>query len=86
MILTYLQDPGHGWVGCPMPLAQDLGFLPKVSRYSFVDAARDILWLEEDCDAGLLMRALADSPVRYRIREEHCPSDAYVRGLPRWEA
>lgn len=85
MELTYLQDPGHGWVGCPLPLARQFGILPKVSRYSFLDNERDLVWLEEDCDAGLLMRALADSSTRYSIKEIHTPANAYVRRLPRWE-
>lgn len=82
MQLTYLQDPGHGWIACPLSLVHDLGIADKVSRYSYLD--RDILWLEEDCDAGLLIDALRAAGIPYTLVAQHVPIDAYVRALPRW--
>lgn len=84
MQLTYLQDPGHGWIACPLPLAHDLGIADKVSRYSYLEG--DTLWLEEDCDAGLLIDALRAAGTPYTLVAEHVPTDAHVRALPRWRA
>lgn len=84
MQLTYLQDPGHGWIACPLALAHDLGIADKVSRYSYLDG--QTLWLEEDCDAGLLIDALRAAGTVFRIREQHLNHDAHVRALPRWRA
>lgn len=82
MQLTYLQDPGHGWIACPLPLAHDLGITDKVSRYSYLD--RDILWLEEDCDAALLVDALRARGEPISFVEIFIKHDAHIRALPRW--
>jgi hypothetical protein len=84
MQLTYLQDPGHGWIACPLPLAHDLGIAAQVSRYSYLDG--DTLWLEEDCDAALLVDALRARGEPVSFREIHVNHDAYVRAMPRWRA
>jgi hypothetical protein len=82
MQLTYLQDPGHGWLIAPAALVRQLGCTP--SRYSFIDHAADLAYLEEDCDAGAFMHALRASGVQPVIHEVHTNHDAKCRALPRW--
>jgi hypothetical protein len=82
MQLTYLQDPGHGWIACPLSLAHDLRIAERVSPYSYVESST--LWLEEDCDASLLIEALERSGTPFTLRHVHVNRDAYVRNLPRW--
>lgn len=58
-------DPGHGWLRVPLQLCEGL----DISGYSYVDTAKGVAWLEEDCDAPLFLRAygVADAsaiPVR----------------------
>jgi hypothetical protein len=82
MRITYLQDPGHGWLIVPAALVRSLGVHP--SDYSYHDRASDMAYLEEDCDAAAFMHALKDSGVEPQIVEHHTDDDAYCRRLPRW--
>jgi hypothetical protein len=53
-----------------------------VSPFSYFEA--NTLWLEEDCDASLLIEALERSGTPFTLRHVHVNTDAYVRNLPRW--
>ena len=59
---TFWADPGHGWLAVPAAEIKALGIKP--SGYSY--RAGGFVYLEEDCDLGLFMRAkgidLADGP------------------------
>jgi len=84
LAVTYLTDPGHGWMACARGLATDLAFIDRVSPYSFYERETDTLWLEEDCDAGLLINALRERGIRFELRAQHIDGDAWVRSLPHW--
>jgi hypothetical protein len=85
MELAYIQDPGHGWIACSASLVRDLGIAHQISRYSYLDRPSGTAYLEEDCDAGLLIDALRAAGIQYSIREVHCNSDAKLRRLPAFE-
>lgn len=59
---TFWADPGHGWLQVPAVEILALGIKP--SAYSYRSGG--YVYLEEDCDLGLFMRAkgvdLADGP------------------------
>ena len=59
MKLTYYQDPGHGWVKVPRKLLTELGVADKVSSFSYQRG--DFVYLEEDCDADLVLRLIPDA-------------------------
>ena len=82
MRITYLQDPGHGWLIVPAALVRSLGCRP--SDYSYYDRVSDTAYLEEDCDADEFMNALRCSGVEPQIISQHTNADAYCRTLPRW--
>jgi hypothetical protein len=82
MELIYLQDPGHGWLKVDRAIASDLGISEHITPYSYVEGPS--IWLEEDCDAGLLIKALKARGIAYTIKEKHVNGDAYVRSLPRY--
>ena len=82
--LTYLQDPGHGWIRCPITLAEQLGFAARVSPYSYHQTETGDIWLEEDCDAALLIEALRERGIAYRLHEIVINGDAVVRSFRRW--
>lgn len=82
MKLTYLQDPGHGWIVAPASLVRDLGCRP--SSYSYIDRASGFAYLEEDCDAGPFLDALRAAGIDYTIQEVHTRGEAKCRALPRW--
>lgn len=56
---VFEQDPGHGWLGVPLNELQGLAIDDQVSRYSYWEARTQTVWLEEDCDMGLFIRAMA---------------------------
>jgi len=73
----WIIDPGHGWLRVPLVSAEGL----SVSEYSYVDKRGGWLYLEEDCDAGLWLRA-------HKVSGDEFPMnilnvDAPVRNLPR---
>lgn len=49
----WVVDPGHGWLRVPIVSAEGLTF----SEYSYIDRGAGVLYLEEDCDAGIWLRA-----------------------------
>jgi hypothetical protein len=65
MILNFYSDAGHGWVGVKRDLINKLGIADKISGYSY--QKNDKVYLEEDCDAGLLLDALKAANIDYRI-------------------
>ena len=52
---TFYNDPGHGWLCVPVSEIAQLGIVNKISGYSYLN--KDKAYLEEDCDAGVFLRA-----------------------------
>jgi len=83
MQLYYIQDPGHGWLSSDMDTLERLGVAGKISSYSYRERAPSRrVWLEEDCDAGVLVEALRAAGELFTIREQHLNADAWIRNLP----
>lgn len=59
--LQWYSDPSHAWLKIRRRDADELGILGKVSHYSYQSKAGNTLYLEEDCDAPLVLDALRDS-------------------------
>lgn len=55
----YLQDPGHGWIEVPKAELIALGIADQITHYSYERAP--FAYLEEDCDAGLWLKARAEA-------------------------
>lgn len=79
---TYHQDPSHGWVEVTFAELERLGFADKVSRYSYL--GQGVVYLEEDCDAGLLIEAKKARGEAYHFIERHTNGDSFIRRLPRF--
>jgi hypothetical protein len=83
MQLYYIQDPGHGWISSDLDTLERLGIAGKISHCSYRERAPSRrVWLEEDCDAGILLDALRAAGEPFTIREEHLDADAWIRNLP----
>ena len=54
--LDVYSDPAHGWVKGPKLLIQALGLEIRISKYWSMKG--DSIFLEEDCDASLLLEQL----------------------------
>jgi hypothetical protein len=56
-----------------------LGVADKISSFSYVDDRN--VYAEEDCDAGIVLRALDEQGVAYYVVEAHVNGDSWVRNL-----
>ena len=67
----FISDPGHGWVKVPLSMLRELGIDEQISPFSYMRGAN--AYLEEDCDAGLFMRAYKQKfGVTPKFRERVC--------------
>lgn len=57
---TFWADPGHGWLAVPAAEIRELGIKP--SCFSYGVGGGGMIYLEEDCDLGLFMRAKGLTP------------------------
>lgn len=67
MRFRFISDPGHGWLEVPRALVVELSLLDKISGYSYQH--RDQVYLEEDCDAYLLIQRLREQRREYQLEE-----------------
>jgi hypothetical protein len=83
LALYFISDPGHGWLSTDADTLARLGIAGQISRYSYAERAPSRrVWLEEDCDAPRLLKALRAAGIPYTIREESLRADAWIRRLP----
>jgi hypothetical protein len=84
--LTFHSDPGHGWIEVPLLVLNQLNIHNKISGCSYMQ--HRTAYLEEDCDAGILMDALkAHSPdAEFKFIEKNTNEDSFIRNLPRYPA
>lgn len=67
MKFTIYSDPSHGWCKVNRDLLKKLGIADKISIYSY--QRKDAVYLEEDCDLGLLIEALKKAGKTFEYRE-----------------
>ena len=65
--LNFYSDPGHGWLKTTRAELKKYGIEDKISSYSYQRG--DNVYLEEDCDAGVYIKALKDSGFEVQFRE-----------------
>lgn len=56
MTFEFIEDSGHAWLKVPYQLLETLNLNHKISEFSFRN--KEWAWLEEDCDAPLLINTL----------------------------
>lgn len=84
MKLHFYNDPGHAWCKVDRALLADLGVLDKVSSYSYVRGSA--VYLEEDCDASLLIAALRARGIEPEFVEHYSDGDSPIRGYARFNS
>jgi hypothetical protein len=53
--LTFIEDPGHGWLQVPLTELDQLGIRSEITPYSYKNGR--FAYLEEDCDMGVYLDA-----------------------------
>lgn len=84
---TYVfhEDAGHGWLAVKRKELIDLGIIDKVSPCSYQNG--QTVYLEEDCDAPLFLRAMEAEGKKVDYRVSVCKQDyspiRYYQGFQR---
>lgn len=85
--LRWYTDPGHGWIRVSRKDCERLGILDQISSYSYQSKMGNTLYLEEDCDAQILLKALHESKEYlpcYSI-DKHVNQPTRIRSLDRYQ-
>lgn len=78
--LKFHSDPAHGWLEVSKSLAK-LHLREKYVQISFCSYMRgNLLYLEEDCDAPLLLEALKNDGIEVKF-DELQTDDSPIRGF-----
>lgn len=78
-------DAMHGWLAVDAGEVMAYEVEAKISRFSYHDAKRGVVFLEEDCDMPVFIRAVESAGDTVRIIEmlpEPAARDSFVRSLP----
>ena len=81
-ILCYT-DAGHGWFKVDRALLEKLGIDGDISTFSY--QRKNSVYLEEDCDAGRLFKALDDRKIAWTYKESHTDKTSKIRGYDRYK-
>lgn len=85
--LKWYTDPAHGWLRVSRKDCERLGILDQISSYSYESRYGHILYLEEDNDAQVLLKALEQSTQylpQYSI-DKHVNTASRIRSLHRYQ-
>lgn len=77
--LNMISDPGHGWLSVNVKDLIALGIEDKISSYSYLN--KTCAYLEEDCDAGIYLKAARDAGWNVSIKEKYQEKTA-IRSFP----
>ena len=85
MSYTFHSDCGHGWLEVPAREIRDLGIEGDISGYSYISTDGMTVYLEEDCDEGVFIKAVRNnSPSFDSSYIPHCvhhDGDCFIREL-----
>ena len=84
MILNFYTDPSHGWLEVDLDLLRQYGIKHEISEYSYMKG--DKAYLEEDLDAGTLIRELKMRGIEFKFNEIHTDRDAPIRNYKQFQA
>jgi hypothetical protein len=75
--IKFYNDPGHGWCKVKKSLLIKLNIADKISGYSY--ERNEYAYLEEDCDAALLINTLNDKGLSYKLLNMHTNKRSRIR-------
>lgn len=81
--LNFFEDPGHGWVKVKKELLSKLGIEKKISGCSYMRG--DFVYLEEDCDASLLVEKLKEAGYVIKTKSSISDKSSKIRNYDTYE-
>lgn len=82
MNITHYCDPGHGWMKVSKELLIKLGIEKQITAWSFERG--EYAYLEEDCDASLLLKTLDLNKIEWKIKTSHTNKRSRIRNYKRF--
>ena len=67
--LIFHTDPGHGWLEVPKSMLVDLDISSQISSCSYMNT--DYVYLEEDCDCTVFVKAAESNGYVLNVKEQH---------------
>lgn len=83
-ILTY-SDPSHAWAKVKVKELEKLNILKDISSFSYVSKCREYLFLEEDRDLSLYVKALEENKIPFKFKENVSNKQSRIRNYPRFK-
>jgi hypothetical protein len=84
LTLKYYTDPGHGWVAVKRHYLIGANIQDRVSAYSYQRG--DTVYLEEDCDAALLLDAMRAAGIVVNLVRKHTDRRHAIRSYDSYVA
>ena len=81
MSFKFFSDPGPGWLEVSKSLLKQLNVEHHISSFSYVNHSSDMVYLEEDCDAGIFIDAAKQAGIEVsfdEIFQESTPIRSYL--------
>jgi len=75
--LTFNEHPGHGYLMANGDLIKEAGIKSEISGYSYYNPKTNTYYLEEDCDASVLLNKLKDMNQAYNITMKYVDQSHY---------
>jgi len=75
--LQVFTDPSHGWIKISLKHLNQLNLIDKITLYSFINNKH--AYLEEDCDASLLIDTLKQNNIHFEFRYHHSNTSSKLR-------
>jgi hypothetical protein len=83
MKLKYYTDPGHGWIAIKRKVLNDLEVADKITVFSYQKG--QTVYLEEDCDAFLVMQKLSEQGITVTFDRKHTNNRSPIRNYNRFD-
>jgi hypothetical protein len=83
MKLKYYTDPGHGWLAIKPKVLNDLEVADKITVFSYQKG--QTVYLEEDCDAFLVMQKLSEKGITVTFDRKHTNNRSPIRNYNRFD-
>lgn len=80
--IKYYNDPGHGWLEVHVNLLKRLKIVELISSCSYLSDGGILAYLEEDCDASILMKAAKEQGFKVNVNPVYENGYSFIRNLP----
>ena len=82
-VYTKYDDAAHGWLEVSYEDLINLNIQNKISKFSYIDSNKNLIYLEEDCDMTLFMKSYKEKYNKSLVYVvENNEEVSFIRCLP----